>query len=51
MYGVLNKSRYMPDRRDLNRSFPGSTKGSLTGQVARQFLTEIVEQCDYGKVV
>lgn len=48
VYGVLNKSRYMPDRRDLNRSFPGSAKGSLAGRVAHQFLHEIVYQCDYG---
>lgn len=48
VYGVLNKSRYMPDRRDLNRSFPGSDKGSLAGRVAYQFLEEIVSQCDYG---
>lgn len=48
VYGVLHKSRYMPDRRDLNRSFPGSEKGSLTGRFAHQFLHEIVNQCDYG---
>lgn len=48
VYGVLHKSRYMPDRRDLNRSFPGSEKGSLTGRFAYQFLHEIVNQCDYG---
>lgn len=48
VYGVLHKSRYMPDRRDLNRSFPGSPKGSLTGRFAHQFLDEIVNQCDYG---
>lgn len=48
VYGVLHQERYMPDRRDLNRSFPGSAKGSLTGRVAHQFLTEIVEHCDYG---
>ncbi len=48
VYGVLNQSRYMPDRRDLNRSFPGSTKGSLAGRVADIFLREIVSQCDYG---
>ena len=48
VYGVLNQSRYMPDRRDLNRSFPGSTKGSLTGIVANRFLTEIVDHCHYG---
>ena len=34
VYGVLNQSRYLPDRRDLNRSFPGSKKGSLAGRLA-----------------
>ena len=48
VYGVLSQSRYMPDRRDLNRTFPGSNKGSLAGRVANQFLTEIVSQSDYG---
>ncbi len=48
VYGVLNQSRYMPDRRDLNRSFPGSNKGSLAGRVANIFLEEIVKHCDYG---
>lgn len=48
VYGVLNQSRYMPDRRDLNRSFPGSAKGSLAGRVADKFLKEIVHRCDYG---
>lgn len=48
VYGVLNQSRYMPDRRDLNRSFPGSENGSLAGIVAHTFLNEIVRHCDYG---
>lgn len=48
VYGVLSQSRYLPDRRDLNRSFPGSAKGSLAGRLAHQFLTEVVEHCDYG---
>lgn len=48
VYGVLNQSRYMPDRRDLNRCFPGSQKGSLAGRVADLFLTEVVNKCDYG---
>ncbi|CAH0532919.1 hypothetical protein VST7929_00768 [Vibrio stylophorae] len=48
VYGVLNQSRYLPDRRDLNRSFPGSPKGSLAGRMAHQFLTEIVSHCDFG---
>lgn len=48
VYGVLNQSRYLPDRRDLNRSFPGSKKGSLAGRIANIFLTEIVSKCDFG---
>jgi predicted deacylase len=48
VYGVINQSRYMPDRRDLNRSFPGSAKGSLAARVANIFLSEIVQHCDYG---
>ncbi|RKF20198.1 succinylglutamate desuccinylase [Alginatibacterium sediminis] len=48
VYGVLNQSRYMPDRRDLNRCFPGSAKGSLAGRLAHTFMNEIVKLCDYG---
>lgn len=48
IYGVLSQSRYMPDRRDLNRCFPGSAKGSLAGRVAHTFMTEVVQHCDYG---
>lgn len=48
VYGVLNQSRYMPDRRDLNRSFPGSAKGSLAGRIAHLFLQQVVVKCDYG---
>ncbi len=48
VYGVLNQSRYLPDRRDLNRSFPGSKKGSLAGRLANLFYTEIVSKCDVG---
>lgn len=48
VFGVLNHSRYLPDRRDLNRSFPGSGKGSLAARLADLFMNEIVAQCDYG---
>ncbi|MFT4939614.1 MAG: putative deacylase, partial [Paraglaciecola sp.] len=48
VYGVLNQSRYLPDRRDLNRSFPGSSKGSLAGRIANLFLQEVVTKCDVG---
>lgn len=48
VYGMLQQSRYLPDRRDLNRSFPGSAKGSLAGRMAHLFLNEIAHKCDYG---
>jgi predicted deacylase len=48
VYGVMNLSRYLPDRRDLNRSFPGSSKGSLAGRIAKVFFDEIVLKCDLG---
>jgi predicted deacylase len=48
VYGVLSQSRYLPDRRDLNRCFPGSKKGSLAGRIARLFIDEIVSQSQYG---
>lgn len=48
VHGFLNKERYLPDRRDLNRSFPGSAKGSLASRIAYLFMTEIVNKCDMG---
>ncbi len=47
-FGFLNHSRYLPDRRDLNRSFPGSVKGSLAGRLAHLFMSEIVSRSNYG---
>jgi len=44
----LHQSRYLPDRRDLNRSFPGSKSGSLAARLANLFLKEIVDRSDYG---
>ena len=48
VHGFLNNSRYLPDGRDLNRSFPGSSKGSLAGRVAHTFMNEIVTHCTHG---
>lgn len=48
VYGFTNHSRYLPDRRDLNRSFPGSAKGSLGSSLARTFMDEIVGPAQYG---
>ncbi|MFO1034232.1 MAG: succinylglutamate desuccinylase/aspartoacylase family protein [Hyphomicrobiales bacterium] len=47
-FGFLNHSRYMPDRRDLNRSFPGSDQGSLASLLADLFFREVVKRADYG---
>ncbi|MGB0632416.1 MAG: succinylglutamate desuccinylase/aspartoacylase family protein [Alphaproteobacteria bacterium] len=47
-FGFINQSRYLPDRRDLNRSFPGSAKGSLTSQLAHLFTTEVLAKCTHG---
>ncbi|HWL11227.1 MAG TPA: succinylglutamate desuccinylase/aspartoacylase family protein, partial [Planctomicrobium sp.] len=46
--GFEQHSRYLPDRRDLNRSFPGSAKGSLASRMARLILDEIIDRSDYG---
>ena len=48
VHGFLNGDRYLPDRRDLNRSFPGSRKGSLAARLANIFMTEIVDRCEIG---
>jgi predicted deacylase len=48
VYGFINHTRYLPDRRDLNRSFPGSEKGSLAGRLARLFASEVVDRCTHG---
>ncbi|MDP5054774.1 MAG: succinylglutamate desuccinylase/aspartoacylase family protein, partial [Congregibacter sp.] len=48
VYGFLNHTRYLPDGRDLNRSFPGSSKGSLTGRVAHTFVKEVLKKCTHG---
>lgn len=46
--GFDRHSRYLPDRRDLNRAFPGSATGSLASRMARTIFSEIVARCDYG---
>lgn len=46
--GFMTGDRYLPDRRDLNRSFPGSARGSLASRIAHLFMTEVVRKCDVG---
>lgn len=48
VFGFLNRSRYLPDRRDLNRSFPGREKGSIAARLANLLAKEIVEKSNYG---
>lgn len=47
-FGFIGRSRYLPDRRDLNRSFPGSPNGSLAARLAHLFLTEVVRRSQFG---
>lgn len=47
-FGFQNRSRYLPDRRDLNRSFPGYARGSLASRLAEIFLDTVVKRCDLG---
>ena len=44
VYGMIHQSRYLPDRRDLNRSFPGSERGSLASRLADLLMTEIISK-------
>jgi len=48
VYGFINNTRYLPDRRDLNRFFPGAQKGSLTSRLANIFMEEIVGNSTHG---
>ncbi len=47
MFGFLQQTRYLPDRRDLNRSFPGSERGSLAARLAHLFMSEVIAPCDH----
>jgi uncharacterized protein len=48
VFGFNDRSRYLPDRRDLNRCFPGNTTGSLGSRLAHVFMKEIVRKCTHG---
>ena len=45
--GFIDRTRYLPDRRDLNRSFPGSEKGSLASRIAYLFKTEVLDKASH----
>ncbi len=48
VHGFNTNDRYLPDRRDLNRCFPGSSRGSLASRIASLFMTEVVSRSDIG---
>ncbi len=48
MFGLITQSRYLPDRRDLNRSFPGTPNGSLASRLACTVRREIIRSCTHG---
>lgn len=43
--GFYRGTRYLPDRRDLNRHFPGNPRGSAATRMAHSFFTEVVQHC------
>jgi len=48
VFGFIQQQRYMPDRRDLNRCFPGSANGSLASRLAHLFMNQIVANSTHG---
>ncbi len=47
VYGFVSKSRYLPDRRDLNRAFPGSETGSMASRLAHVIMSKIMCHCSH----
>ena len=47
LFGFVAHSRYLPDRRDLNRSFPGREQGPLASRLAWLFRTEVLGRADF----
>lgn len=47
VFGFVSKSRYLPDRRDLNRAFPGSETGSMAARLANLLMTEVIPHCTH----
>jgi predicted deacylase len=41
-------SRYLPDRRDLNREFPGTPDGPMASRIAHALWSKVISKCDYG---
>jgi uncharacterized protein len=47
IFGFINQTREFPDGKDLNRVFPGSSKGSLASLLAFHVMNEIIPHIDY----
>jgi predicted deacylase len=47
VFGFNHNSRYLPDRRDLNRCFPGSRRGSMAARLANLYITQVIQKCDF----
>jgi len=45
LQGFYRGSRYLPDRRDLNRYFPGNARGSAATRTAHSFFTQVIANC------
>lgn len=48
IYGFIHFSRYVPDGKDVNRTFPGNKNGSLASRVSHYLMKEIIPKIDYG---
>ncbi|BFM10877.1 hypothetical protein R50072_10300 [Simiduia litorea] len=46
LLGFSRNSRYLPDRRDLNRYFPGNDRGSVASRLAHAFFTDVIKHCN-----
>lgn len=46
VYGFIHFTREVTDGKDVNRSFPGSTKGSLASRIARMLYKKVLPQVD-----
>jgi len=46
LQGFHRASRYLSDRRDLNRYFPGNPEGSSASRIAYSFFNQVIRHCD-----
>ena len=47
VFGFVAQTRYLPDRRDLNRSFPGSETGSMASRLANILMSQVIPHCTH----